>query len=730
MSGSYQDHLASKRRRAQDCGIDNFVIPDYLFDFQAELVEWALRKGRAALFADTGLGKTRMQLAWADAVASYTGQRVLIFAPLAVGIQTQREAEAVGVKARYLRSDDESIPIVIGNYEMRDAFDPGKFAGIVLDESSILKSHDGRTRNELIESFAATPYRLCCTATPSPNDHQELGNHAEFLGWMTRAEMLATFFVHDGGATQDWRLKGHATKDFWAWVSSWAAAVRSPADMGYDASAYELPPLDIRVVAVEADRESDGRLFAPAAVGLDEQRKAKRESIVERCEQVARLVHSESEENWIIWCDLNAEADRLDELIPSASEIRGSDSLASKEKALTRFSTGQDRILITKPKIAGFGLNWQHVARVIFVSPTHSYESFYQAIRRCWRFGQTREVAVYVVCSPGESEVLASMQRKQAAHEEMMANMTEQVMKSWRDDSRRRTIETGEIVNGDAFTLHHDDCIDVMKELSDDSVDYAIFSPPFASLYTYTDDERDMGNVTDDQEFIDAFGFAADGLSRVIRPGRLVSFHCMDLPTSKARDGVIGLRDFRGELIRTMEQRGFILHSQVCIWKDPVTAMQRTKALGLLYKQLKKDACMSRQGIPDYLVTMRKPGVNAEPVGIQSHEISLDEWQQLASPVWMDINPSDTLQYRSVKEHQDERHICPLQLTVIRRAMRLWSNPGDLVLSPFAGIGSEGVVALESGRRFLGAELKRSYWQQAVANCKAAEAKQQIPGLA
>jgi len=275
---------------------------------------------------------------------------------------------------------------------------------------------------------------------------------------------------------------------------------------------------------------------------------------------------------------------------------------------------------------------------------------------------------------------------------------------------------------GENFVLYNGDCVEVVAGLPDNSVGYTIYSPPFASLYTYSASERDMGNCRDDAEFFEHFAYLARDLYRVTKPGRLMSFHCMLMPTSKARDGFIGLRDFRGEMIRAFVDVGFIHHSEVVIWKDPVTAMQRTKALGLLHKQIKKDSCMSRQGIPDYLITMRKPGENAEPVTHTNETFPVDMWQQYASPVWMDINPSDTLQYRSAREHDDERHICPLQLEVIRRAMELWSRPGDVVLSPFTGIGSEGYVALEKGRRFIGVELKRSYYEQAARNLMSVDA--------
>lgn len=278
----------------------------------------------------------------------------------------------------------------------------------------------------------------------------------------------------------------------------------------------------------------------------------------------------------------------------------------------------------------------------------------------------------------------------------------------------------------DRMALYNGDSCEVLKDIPPDSIHFSVFSPPFASLYTYSNSERDLGNCRNDDEFFTQFKFITDELFRVIMPGRNISFHCMDLPTSKERDGFIGVKDFRGMMIKIFQDSGFIYHSEVCIWKDPVVAMQRTKALGLLHKQIKKDSCMSRQGIPDYLITMRKPGINPEPVTHTNETFPVDVWQQYASPVWTDINPSDTLQARSAREDKDEKHICPLQLTVIKRAIMLWTNPGDIVLTPFLGIGSESYVALENGRRTVGIELKESYFKQAVRNCKNVTASEQL----
>lgn len=278
----------------------------------------------------------------------------------------------------------------------------------------------------------------------------------------------------------------------------------------------------------------------------------------------------------------------------------------------------------------------------------------------------------------------------------------------------------------DKYALYNGDSAEILQGIPSDSIHYSIFSPPFASLYTYSNSERDLGNCRTTAEFYQQFKFIVDELYRVLMPGRLISFHCMDLPLSKERDGIIGIRDFRGELIKLFEEVGFVLHSQVCIWKDPVIAMQRTKAIGLLHKQLKKDSCMSRQGIPDYLVTMRKPGANPEPVTHTNESFPVEIWQRYASPIWTDINPSDTLQASSARDEKDERHICPLQLTVIRRALNLWTNPGDTVLTPFLGIGSEAFVALQLGRKAIGIELKPSYYNQAVKNCASVVASEQM----
>ena len=553
----YEEFVAAKADRVQPSGFEAGALSPMLFPWQADIVRWACRLGRACIFADCGLGKTAMQLSWANAACRASGGAALILAPLAVASQTAREGEKFGIPVAVARSQSEcpSSGVSVANYEMLDHFDLSAFAAVVLDESSILKSQDSKTRMALTEALKGVPWVLCCTATPAPNDQMELGNHAEIASDMTREEMLATFFTHDGKDTSKWRLKGHAEADFYRWMATWAVMISRPSDIGYPDEGFELPPLSIETHEVAGSGTTEGRLFEVPAEGLAEQRRARKESLGAKVEAIAEMVNA-SDGQWVVWCDYNDESDALAGAIPEAVEVKGSDS------------------------------------------------------------------------------------------------------------------------------------------------------------------PDDMGNCRGDEEFWGQFSYLIPELYRLMMPGRSVCIHCMQLPTSKARDGYIGLRDFRGDVIRAFQAGGFIYHSEVTIWKNPVTAMQRTKALGLLHKTIRKDSSMSRQGIADYVVVMRKPGDNPEPISHTSEEFPVSRWQEWASPVWMDIRQSNTLNGRDAGEERDERHICPLQLDVIERCVGLWSNPGDYVLSPFGGIGSEGYQSLLMGRRYVGVELKPSYFRTAVRNLK------------
>lgn len=723
---SYEKFLESKSFHTMAVGIASppLLHPDF-FPHQRDVCSWALRLGRAAAFLGTGMGKTLIELDWARVVAEHVGKPVLMLAPLAVSGQMIREGQKFGIQAHYCKDQSEvSGPLVVTNYERIESFDPSKFAGVVLDESSILKSFDGRTRSTLIEMFQQTPYRLAATATPAPNDHMELGNHAEFLGVMTASEMLSMFFVHDGGETQKWRLKGHARTEFWKWVCSWAVAIRKPSDIGYDDGPFKLPPLVYHEHIIDVAEPSEGMLFAMYAVTLHERLSARRSTIEDRVEKCSEIVNATKGEPWLVWCNLNAESEALTKGIDGCVELTGSDTPDEKTYKANAFALGEIERMASKPSILGFGMNLQVCSHMAFVGLNDSWEQFYQAVRRCWRFGQDKTVHVHIIAASTEGNVLDNLKRKDREAEEMAEQMVSNMLDLTRMNLTGTTKSLApyirEVAEGEGWEAHLADCVDLARELPSDSMHYSVYSPPFESLYTYSNSERDMGNSRSTDEFWEHYRFLISEQFRVMMPGRLVSIHCMNLPTSKVRDGHIGLRDFRGEIIRSFEDAGFIYHSEVCIWKDPVTAMQRTKALGLLHKTIRKDSAMSRQGVPDYLVTMRKPGDNPQAISHTPEDFPVTLWQRYASPIWMDINPSDTLQYRSAREHDDERHICPLQLDVIRRAVKLWSNPGDTVWSPFAGIGSEGFVALEMGRKFIGSELKGSYYGQLKRNLAAA----------
>jgi len=439
---NYSEFVTAKLGVVRSQGIDVRSLDYPLFPHQRDLTMWALRRGRAAIFADTGLGKSRMQLAWADTVRRTTGNDVLILAPLAVAEQTAEEGRAIGVDVNHARDGAEVRKgITITNYDRLHRFDVLRFGGIVLDESSIIKHHAAKTLQTLLDAFRNTPYKLACTATPAPNDWTELGNHAQFLGVRSRAEMLAEFFVHDGGDTQTWRLKGHARQAFWRWVATWGAMVRSPSDLGHDASAYELPPLRVHQHTVESQHNPEHGLFVLEAQTLMERRNARRDSLIDRVRACAAMVNSDRQP-WVVWCDLNDEGNALTAAIDGAVQIAGADDSDVKEQRLHDFAHGKVRVLVSKPSICGFGLNWQHCARMAFVGVTDSFESYYQAVRRCWRFGQRRPVEVHVFASSAEGAVVANLRRKEADAKAMAEAMAAETLESIRESVLGSSRET------------------------------------------------------------------------------------------------------------------------------------------------------------------------------------------------------------------------------------------------------------------------------------------------
>lgn len=728
----YQEFLDQKKQQRVESG---FVVNDEqlnpaLFPFQKYCVKRALAVGKFALFEDCGLGKTIQQLEWAQKVCEKIDKPVLILAPLAVISQTIKEGEKFGYVVKEIGDmdyqQDMETGIYITNYDNMEHIEAYHFGGVVLDESSILKNFQGKTRTALIDEFRNTPYKLACTATPSPNDTTEICNHSEFLDVMSRTEMLAMYFVHDGGSTSDWRLKGHAKQMFWDFVSTWAVMLNKPSDIGYDDAGYDLPPLNVVQEIVETPKRDNGMLFNITAVSATEYHKELRETYQIRLDRVAEMVNARPTENFIIWIGHDDEGKYLRSLLPDAIEVKGSDSKQFKKDMLLGFGRGEFRVLITKLKIAQFGLNYQNCHNQIYASLDFSFEATYQGIRRSYRFGQTEQVNIYLITTDTMQNVKDAFDKKQAAFREMQAAMTLAMNRNIKNQIQMQRMEVKNEYKSDYCHIKLGDCVQLIQEVPDESVGFSIFSPPFAELYTYSDKLEDMGNSKDYNEFFKAFKFLVGELYRVLWPGRNIAVHCMDLPIQKGKEGFIGLRDFSGMILQAFEEVGFIYHSRVTIWKNPVTEMQRTKALGLLHKQVKKDAAMSRVGIPDYLMVFRKEGEHDHPVHC---DISVDTWQKWASPVWMDIDYGNTLNAAAGRDSNDEKHICPLQLDTIERAIRLWTNDGDTVLTPFLGIGSEVYTAIKTGRYGIGFELKESYFNEAIKNCRNIEVESHQPTL-
>ena len=710
-TGNYLDFLQTKQKTHILSGfdVDEKQLNNKMFDFQKFIVKRALKAGKYAIFADCGLGKTLMQLEWANQVCKETKSKVLILAPLAVVGQTIQEGLKFGI---------DMSNIDVQNYEQLDNIDCSIYSGVVLDESSILKNFEGATKKQIIDNFISTPYKLACTATPSPNDPMELGNHSEFLDVMSRNEMLAMYFVHDGGETAKWRLKGHAVKMFYQFVGSWAIMLNKPMDIGFEMTGYDLPKLNLLENQIKTPKRDNGSLFNDAIISATNFNQELRLTKIERLDEVVKIINEKPDENFIIWIKQNEEGEMLKKLLPDAVEVKGSDSNEWKKEKLLGFANNEFRILITKTKIASFGMNYQNCRNQIFASLDFSFEGLYQAIRRSYRFGQKNEVNIYLITTDTMANVKQAIDTKQKQFEIMQDEMAKAVNLNLAG----QIMQVGEFdtteENNEWYSIQRGDCVQLIQNVKEESIGLSVFSPPFAELYTYSNHLEDMGNSKDYNEFLTQFSFLIRELYRVMMQGRNVAVHCMDLPIQKGKEGFIGLRDFSGMILKAFEDAGFVYASRVTIWKDPVIEMQRTKALGLLHKQVKKDSTMSRVGIPDYVMIFRKDGERNNPV--TNTDLSVDLWQKYASPVWMDINYSNTLQgFRNGREENDEKHICPLQLDTIERLVHLYSNKGDTVLTPFMGIGSEVYQAVKMGRKGIGFELKESYFDLAKANLKA-----------
>lgn len=716
----------------------------HLHEYQRFAVTFAVARQRAALFLECGLGKTSISLAWVEHVRG--DKPAMICAPLAAlhEFENERAKFYPDAPLRLVATADvdawlaapEGVALVTHHAFTRDR-DLSALGAFVLDESSILKSGAGAIAQSLARSVRSIPNRLALSATPAPNDPTEYAQHAVFLGYMrSDAEFRARFFVRDG---KDWRVKGHAKEALPKWLSRFALWMRDPAVYGMPCRALpgQEPPL--RVVALASgehglDVETD--LFGAPAVALTmSQRSTIRNTLYQDDERTTRAVQLCRGAPSIVWAMRNEHADKLERALRASglkvAQIAGTTPDEDRVEAVRAFQAGELDALVSKPKVIGHGVNLQRAERMIFAGYDESYEALHQAIRRAHRQGRTgADLEVYVLASPEEEPVLTALRAK---------------AERWREDSERQEKEFARALAGDLeayhqgltmtiqadeaerlpeartehYWLQHGDSIERMGTMEAESVDLAVFSPPFSSLFTYSSESADMGNCSDQatEEFNLHFAHFSDRLFRIMKPGRVVCLHLAQLVAFRARHGRKGIRDFRGDVVRVMEAAGFHYYGEFVIPKNPQAVAIRTKSERLQFSQFKRDSLESSPALNDYVLEFRKPGVQSVPV---QNDVSNEEWIRWASGVWDDIRETDVLSYQSARGEEDEKHICPLQLPVIERCVRLWSNPGEVVFTPFLGIGSEVYTAIRQRRVGWGVELKAEYFRQAIRNAERA----------
>lgn len=732
---TYQELLENKKVKSIPTGFDlpESSLNPLLKSFQKYSVQKALKHGRFALFQPPGAGKTIQQLEWGTRVAKYTGMPVLLLAPLAVIGQTiEEEAPKFGYQVRELHkgitsTDLKDCHIWAINYDSLHLYLHliQEFSGVILDESSILKNFTGETKKFLMEVLAHIPFKLPCSATPSPNDLNEYGNHSEFLGVLDAQDMRSKWFVRDEGMN-NYRLKGHAKQSFYAWLSTWCIMFDHPRDIGFNEVGYDLPPLNYIERQIKTKARA-GKMFNDVAVDATSFSKELKLTKVERLAEVAAIINSKPDETFCIWVTLDTEAEELLKLIPGAVNVTGSDKKDIKRQGFSDFSKGKIRVLITKTKLAQYGLNWQHCHNTIFASFNFSFEALYQAIRRFLRFGQLHAVNCWLMTTDTMQNVLTNIQMKEKQHNESIREVSKAI--NGKTYGLLDTYQFKEVKTPHMWLMKGDSAIE-LKRLADNSVDFIIFSPPFKSLFTYSNYIHDLGNNDDDAAFWEQYKFIIQECYRVLKPGRIMACHTKDLGVYKNSSGFTGMDNFTDEHTMFIQNAisdprsptGFKLHSKTTIWCDPVLEMQRTKTQRLLYKTLTSNSVLSGYGMAEYMRYFKKwdgtDESNWEPVNhLTKQNIPLDLWQKWASPVWMDIKRTDVLNGKAGSDMGDEKHIANLQLEVIHRPMQMFSNPGDVVLTPFLGTGSEAYVSINNGRYAIGCELKDSYYNEAVKNC-------------
>lgn len=717
----------------------------HLHEYQRFATTFAVARERAALFLECGLGKTSIALAWIEHIRA--GEPGVICAPLAALHEFENECAKFfpGVTVRRVETGDfdawladPSGVALATHHAFVEERDLTKIGALVLDESSILKSGNGAIARHLVTCCRPVPYLLALSATPAPNDPTEYATHATFLRYMrSDAEFRARFFVRDG---REWRVKGHAKAALPKWLSRFALWMTDPGAYGMPCSAlpdehYTIHYLPLRSVdGVDLPRD----LFGAPAGALDMSTRAQvRASIYDDPARMDAVVHLAKHGRSIVWATRNNHADALEDALHAAGlrvrQIAGTTPDDERVAIVRAFQAGELDALVSKASVIGHGVNLQSAERMIFAGYDESYEAMHQAIRRAHRQGRVGRLDVFVLMTPEEEETVYTLQAKasrwyedaqrqqsefvDALRGDLQAFRTGAEMTSYADAPERLAP-----VEADHFRLIHGDSVEVMSELEPESVDLAVFSPPFASLFTYSSETADMGNCSDqsEEEFGLHFAHFAERLCRIMKPGRVVALHLAQLVAFRARHGRKGIRDFRGAVVRIMEEAGFHFYGEFVIPKNPQAAAIRTKSERLQFSQFRRDSLESSPALNDYVLEFRKPGTQAAPV---INDVSNEEWIRWASGVWSDVNETDVLSYHDARAENDEKHICPLQLAVIERCIRLWSNPGEVVFSPFAGIGSEPYTAIRQRRFGLGIELKAEYLEQAAKNCARAEAE-------
>jgi len=739
---SYKDFLDTKEIKIESVGreIDKSEINPILFPFQKDIVKWAIKKGRCAVFLDTGLGKTFIQLEWARLI----GLKTLIIAPLSVARQTIGEGKKINVEVNYCHDLTQlKDGINITNYELIDNFSSELIQAIILDESSILKSLSGKIRAKLINKFSNIKYKLCCTATPAPNDFIELGNHTHFLGICTIQEMLAMFFINankehilivdnkiftkkgsnKGG--QEWRLKHHAENDFFNWMAQWSITMTKPSDLGYSDDGFVLPSLNIHPLFIKiTGYQSQDQLFFTGLHGIADRVRVRRDTIKNKINFVKDLITNSNGGQWIIWCGLEDESKILKANLSNISvEVKGSDKQEFKVKSFEDFQDGNFPILITKSKIGAFGMNFQNANNMIFFGMNDSWETYYQAIRREWRFGQKKPVNIYLILTNIEREIYENILRKEKQAYRLRVNMINRLKDYEKSELEGRKMEKDdykeEVIQTTDWTAMKGDSVKRLKEIDENSIDLSVYSPPFADLFVYSNSNRDLGNCKNWDVFFQHYSFIIKEVLRVTKSGRLSCVHTSDIPAIIRKDGFMGMHDFPGDVIRKHIENGWIFFGRAFIQKNPQVQAIRTHSSSLLFVQANKDSSKSHPGLIDQLLIFKKPGVNLVPITPSKHgEMTNDQWIIWAHGIWTGIKETETLQAIVAREKADEKHICPLQLETIERCIKLYSNPGEIILTPFMGIGSEAYMAIKLGRKAIGIELKDSYFRVAVNNLK------------